>query len=86
MISSEEYIHTVVYGATSVEALQIVVWIFFLYFLSSLFTYTLIARSEQRKMLLINTAIALLNIVGNIIIIPYYSFIGSAYVTLLSQV
>ena len=85
VISSEEYVYTAIYGATSIEALRIVVWIFLLYFLSSLFTFTLIARHEQRKMILINTFIALFNIIGNILIIPYYSFIGSAYVTLLSQ-
>lgn len=66
--------------------MQIVVWIFLFYFLSSLFTFTLIARSEQKKMLMINLVIAILNIIGNIIIIPYYSFIGSAWVTLISQV
>jgi O-antigen/teichoic acid export membrane protein len=63
LISSSEYIHTRVSGSTSVEAMQIVVWIFLFYFISSLFTYTLIARSEQRKMLTINTIIAIINIV-----------------------
>jgi O-antigen/teichoic acid export membrane protein len=75
-----------IFGATSVEVMQIVVWIFLFYFLSSLFTFTLIARSEQKKMLTINAIIALLNIVGNIIFIPMYSFIGSAWVTLVSQI
>ena len=86
IISSREYLDTVVFWGTSVEAMQIVVWIFLFYFLSSLFTLTLIARSEQKKMLMINLVIAILNIIGNIIIIPYYSFIGSAWVTLISQV
>lgn len=75
-----------IYGATSVEVMQIVVWIFLFYFLSSLFTFTLIARSEQKKMLTINAIVALLNIVGNIAFIPMYSFIGSAWVTLISQI
>lgn len=75
VISTREYIHTIVSGATSVDVMRIVVWIFLFYFLSSLFTFTLIARSEQRKMLLINTIVAIVNILGNILIIPTYSFI-----------
>ena len=86
IISSEQYLDTIILWGTSVEAMQIVVWIFLFYFLSSLFTFTLIARWEQKKMLMINLVIAILNIVGNIIVIPYYSFIGSSWVTLLSQI
>lgn len=65
---------------------MIVVWIFVVYFLSSLCTYVLIALSEQKKMLKINIIIAAINIVGNIIFIPVFSFIGSAWVTLISQI
>ena len=86
IISSQEYTDTEVLGGTSVEAMKIVVWIFLFYFLSSLFTFTLIARSEQKKMLWINAVVALINIIGNIIVIPVYSFVGSAWVTLLSQI
>lgn len=46
----------------------------------------MIARGQQAKMLAINAIVALMNIIGNILIIPYYSFIGSAWITLLSQV
>ncbi len=37
-------------------------------------------------MMYINATIALLNIIGNIIFIPLYSFVGSAWVTLFTQV
>ena len=73
-------------GYTSADALRIVAWIFLVYFISSLYTYILIARGEQRKMMYINAVIALINIIGNIIFIPLYSFIGSAWVTLITQV
>lgn len=86
LISTEAYVHEIVFGHTSVEAMRIVVWIFLFYFLSSLFIFTLIAKNEQKKMLSINAIIAGINIIGNIIIIPQYSFIGSAYVTLISQI
>jgi O-antigen/teichoic acid export membrane protein len=37
-------------------------------------------------MMYINAAVALANIIGNIIFIPVYSFIGSAWVTLVTQI
>ena len=37
-------------------------------------------------MMYINAGIAILNIVGNIIFIPMYSFVGSAWVTLVTQI
>lgn len=86
LISSREFIETSIYGYTWVDAMQIVAWVFFVYTISALFTYILIAQNEQKKMLSINLGIAVFNIIGNIIIIPYYSFIGSAYVTLASQI
>ena len=86
MISTPSFVETVIYGGSSVEALRIVAWIFLVYSLSSLSTYVLIAKNEQRKMLRINLFVALLNIIGNILIIPHSSFIGSAWVTLASQI
>jgi O-antigen/teichoic acid export membrane protein len=66
--------------------MRIVGWIFLVYFVSSLYTYILIAQGRQKIMMYINASIAILNIVGNIIFIPIYSFIGSAWVTLATQV
>jgi O-antigen/teichoic acid export membrane protein len=86
LISSREFIETSIYGHTGVDAMRIVAWVFFVYTISALFTYILIAQNEQKKMLSINLSVAVFNIIGNIIIIPYYSFIGSAYVTLASQI
>jgi O-antigen/teichoic acid export membrane protein len=86
MISTEAYIHTTVMGYTAVDAMRIVVWIFLVYFVSSLYTYALIARGEQKRMMYINAVVAILNIIGNIIFIPLFSFIGSAWVTLVTQI
>lgn len=86
LISSREFIETSIHGYTGVDAMRIVAWVFFVYTISALFTYILIAQNEQKKMLYINAVVAIFNIVGNIIVIPYYSFIGSAYVTLISQI
>ncbi len=84
-IASQEYIEHTKYAYTSLDAMQIVVFIFLFYFLSSLFTYLLIAHDEQKKLLRINAIITIANLIGNIILIPYFSFVGSAWVTLVCQ-
>ncbi|GAB0174519.1 MAG: flippase [Candidatus Altimarinota bacterium] len=86
IISTEAFVSTKLLGYSSVDALKIVAWIFLVYFISSLYTYILISKGEQRKMMYINAFVALTNIAGNIIFIPRYSFIGSAWVTLVTQV
>jgi O-antigen/teichoic acid export membrane protein len=74
-IASREYIEHTKYLNTSLDAMQIVVFIFLFYFLSSLFTYLLIAHNEQKKLLRINLIITIANLIGNIALIPYYSFV-----------
>ncbi|NRH21282.1 oligosaccharide flippase family protein [Candidatus Gracilibacteria bacterium] len=86
IISTPEFLSTTVMGYSSIDAMRIVIWIFLFYFISSLSTYILIARGEQSRMMWINAGIALLNIIGNLLVIPMYSFIGSAWVTLLTQI
>jgi O-antigen/teichoic acid export membrane protein len=86
LISTPEFASETIMGYSSVDAMRIVGWIFLVYFVSSLYTYILIAQGRQKIMMYINASIAILNIVGNIIFIPIYSFIGSAWVTLATQV
>ncbi|MDD5376805.1 MAG: flippase [Candidatus Gracilibacteria bacterium] len=85
-IATREYIEHTKYLYTSLDAMQIVVFIFLFYFLSSLFTYLLIAHDEQQKLLRINLIITVANLVGNLALIPFYSFVGSAWVTLVCQI
>lgn len=85
-IATREYIEHTKYLYTSLDAMRIVVFIFLFYFLSSLFTYLLIAHDEQKRLLKINLIITLANLVGNIALIPFYSFVGSAWVTLVCQI
>jgi O-antigen/teichoic acid export membrane protein len=86
LISKREFLETRFYGFGSVEAFHIVWWIFLVYFVSSLCTYILIAYKAEKKMLVINSLVAVVNIIGNLILIPRYSFIGSAWATLGSQI
>lgn len=85
-IATKEYIEHSKHLYTSLDAMKIVVFIFLFYFLSSLFTYLLIAHDEQKKLLRINLIITLANLIGNLTLIPFYSFVGSAWVTLICQI
>lgn len=72
-------------GANSADVMRVVSWVFLFYFVSSLANYILIASNEQKKIIYVNLSIAIFNLVGNLLVIPHYSFMGSAYVTLVSQ-
>jgi len=85
IISTKEYLHESLFGYSAIDAMQVVAFIFLFYFLSSFFAYVMIARGEQKKMIYVNIWVALANIIGNLLFIPMYSFIGSAYVTLITQ-
>lgn len=85
-IANPEYLVTGPSGYDSSHAMRIVAFVFFFYFLSSLFTYLLIAAGRQKRLLKINAFVAVANLVGNLVAIPTYSFVGSAAVTLASQI
>ena len=50
-------------GHSSAEVLGVVGTIFLFFFISSLFTYILVATEKQARLLWVNVAIALLNLV-----------------------
>lgn len=85
-IANPQYLLTGPSGYDAADAMRIVSFVFFFFFLSSLFTYLLIAAGEQKRLLKINAFIAVANLLGNLAVIPYFSFVGSAMVTLASQI
>ncbi len=84
LIASAEFL-TPVYGVNSADVLRVVSSVFGLFFISSLFTYLLIASEHQGRLLRINLVIALANLCANALVIPYYGLLGSAIVTVLCQ-
>lgn len=85
IIANRDYIDTVD-TFSSVDVFPIVILVAFFYFLSSLFNYILIASHQEGKLLKINFIVTIINIIGNIILIPYLSFVGAAIVTVFSQI
>lgn len=77
-----------VYGAqftNSIIALQILSWDVLLIFLYTLLSGLLISIDWQNKMAIAAGVTALMNVFINIILIPYYSYIGAAVATVISE-
>lgn len=85
-LANAQYLDASKHMYTSLDAFNVVMLVFLFYFLSSLFTYLLIAAGEQSKLLKINAYLTIINIIGNIVLIPYFSFFGSACMTLVCQI
>lgn len=86
IIANESYISRTQNLYTSSDALLIVLLILVFYFISLLYIYIFISAKKQWILLKINIFITIFNIVWNIIMIHYLSFIGAAIVTLMSQI
>lgn len=86
IIANQDYIIGIGSQYSSLSVFPIVLCVLVFYFLSLVFTYWLIAAKKQGILLKINIIVTCINIIGNIIFIPHYSFMGAAYVTVLSQV
>ncbi len=66
-------------------AFQILIFALLFQFLNVLFAFILIAVNQQAKLLYINGACAIFNIVANLIVIPHYGFRGAAFTSILSE-
>lgn len=84
IIANSDYIDTT-HIFNSSDAFLVVFGVILFYFLSLVFIYSLVASENQNKLLRINIAVTLFNIIWNIILIPKYSFIWAGITTILSQ-
>ena len=85
IIATPEYINPVWHNFNSPFALSLALGVLLFHFISLAFIYVLIASEKQWLLLKINIWITVINIIWNVVLIPYYSFIGAAIVTLFSQ-
>ncbi|MDD5769934.1 MAG: oligosaccharide flippase family protein [Candidatus Gracilibacteria bacterium] len=86
IIATKDYLDSTIHNYTSYDAMIVVLFVLLFYFISSLFNYIFIASKNEKTILHINIIITIVNIVGNILLIPKFSFIGSALTTLFSQI
>jgi len=75
--------HTYRFGAD--VAIRILMFAMFFSFLNSLFGFTLVALNKQVHLLLANAIALILNLAGNILLIPRLGFRGAAFISVLSE-
>jgi O-antigen/teichoic acid export membrane protein len=86
IVSTPEFLSRIDEGFYGSDiALQILMFALVFQFLSTLFAFILIAADKQGKLLYINAAGVLLNITGNLLVIPIYGFVGAAITSVISQ-
>ncbi len=87
IISSPEFLSRMSEGFYGSDlALRILVFAMFFAFLSTIFTFTLIAIGYQGKLLYISATGALFNIIANLLVIPTWGFRGAAFTSVLSEI
>lgn len=69
----------------AITALQILIWVIPIIFLTSLFGNIMNAVNKQRLVTIVAAANALFNVVLNLILIPKYSFMGASFATVLTE-
>jgi O-antigen/teichoic acid export membrane protein len=81
--------HTVSIGSLALTApviLQILSIAVGMAFLGNFFVSTIVAQGSQKKLIIANLINAAVNVAGNIILIPYYSYLAAAGMTIASEV
>jgi O-antigen/teichoic acid export membrane protein len=77
-----------IYGSNfqnSIIALQILSWDVLLVFLYGCISFLLVSIDRQHQMAILAGCTAIINIVLNLILIPSYSYIGSAFATIIAE-
>ncbi|MBD3360184.1 oligosaccharide flippase family protein [Candidatus Peregrinibacteria bacterium] len=86
IVSTPEFLSRVSEGFYGSDiAFQILIFALLFQFLNVLFAFILIAVNKQSKLLYINGACVVFNIVTNLIFIPIYGFRGAAVTSVLSE-
>lgn len=91
VIAGEEFVSAAtippVFGwpATTVSVLTILMVTVGIAFVSSLFTYVLIARGDQRRLVVPYLTFSVVNLVLNGLLIPQFSYVGAALATFVTE-
>jgi O-antigen/teichoic acid export membrane protein len=87
IVANEEYLEvTKLNMFTSSDAFTVILFMILFFYVWIIFSYLLIASDKQKRLLKISIILTIINIVWNIILIPYYSFIWAWIITVLTQI
>ncbi|MEW6557417.1 MAG: flippase [Elusimicrobiota bacterium] len=70
---------------SSIPALKILIWTIPLIYINAVLVYTLIAANQQSQIIIVTGIVTIVNFLLNILLIPKYSYIGSSYITIISE-
>lgn len=74
------------YSITSVTCLKILIISVGISFVSNLYAYLIVSLGRQKNMVLPTILLAILNVILNLMLIPRFSYLGSAIATLITEV
>lgn len=87
IVANEQYLTISNYNKyTSSDAFSVVLFMILFFYLWIVFSYFLIATDNQKKLLKISIILTTVNIIWNIILIPYMSFIWAWITTIVTQI
>ncbi len=84
-ISDPEFVSGNIYKYGADYAIKIMMFAMMFSFVNSLFGFTLVVLNKQVKLMLVNAGCVVLNLIGNLAVIPYWGFRGSAMVSVFSE-
>ena len=84
-ISDKEFVggHTYMFGSDM--AVRILMFAMLFSFINALFGFTLVVLNKQIKLMFVNAGCVVLNLVGNLLVIPYWGFRGAAMTSVVSE-
>lgn len=85
LLAHSEFLNPELHRFSSLDVFWIVFLILIFHFIALLYSYLLIASEKQAVLLKVQASVTFLNIIWNIILIPYISFLGAAIITLITQ-
>lgn len=87
IIANNDYLKVTDYNHyTSSDAFSVVLFMILFFYLGLVFSYFLIWTDNQKKLLKISIILTIINIISNIILIPYYSFLWAWVATVITQI
>jgi len=85
LISGPEFLSGNLHAYGSDLALRILMFAMLFSFINSLFGFTLVVLNKQMKLMFINAGCVILNLLANIIVIPYFGFRGASAASIGSE-
>ncbi len=85
LISEKDFVTGELFEYGSDLAVKILMFAMFFSFLNALFGFTLVVLKKQKKLMWINAACVVFNLISNLIVIPQWGFRGAAVTSVLCE-